>query len=183
MSKRKEEYLEYLQSDRWKELKEEAYKIHGRICKQCESKKNLQVHHKRYPKELGTEIPKDDLIILCKKCHRKFHGYSLDLFDDDIIFNDDIFKENIRVPLQIIKTIFKLRVRCQIIQIILLLLSFYEKGIKKIKYQDIHNTLSFTENGLRNYIAKMKQGNIILINKENIALNFDVDSWKTRRLE
>jgi hypothetical protein len=107
----------------------------------------------------------------------------MDLFDDDIIFNDDIFKENIRVPLQIIKTIFKLRVRCQIIQIILLLLSFYEKGIKKIKYQDIHNTLSFTENGLRNYIAKMKQGNIILINKENIALNFDVDSWKTRRLE
>lgn len=75
MSKRKEEYLEYLQSDRWKELKEEAYKIHGRICKQCESKKNLQVHHKRYPKELGTESPKDDLIILCKKCHRKFHGY------------------------------------------------------------------------------------------------------------
>lgn len=48
MSKRKSEYLKYLESGHWKSLKREALIRDGFKCSQCSSSENLQGHHKRY---------------------------------------------------------------------------------------------------------------------------------------
>lgn len=73
---RKELYHEYLQSKLWKEIREVAYLLHGKICKDCQCEVNLQIHHLKYPLVFGEEDILDDLIVLCKQCHNKRHGIS-----------------------------------------------------------------------------------------------------------
>lgn len=36
-------------------------------CENCPSKENLEIHHKRYTKNIG------DLMLLCRDCHKKIH--------------------------------------------------------------------------------------------------------------
>ena len=64
-----EEYLEYLKSPRWQFLRSERLKIDNYRCQRCASPLNLDVHHTKYPKELGTENVHNDLITLCRRCH------------------------------------------------------------------------------------------------------------------
>ncbi len=71
---KKEIYAEYLQSEKWKVVRECAFIIHGKSCKKCGAETNLQVHHLRYPEILGNENVSEDLIVLCKECHQKVHG-------------------------------------------------------------------------------------------------------------
>jgi len=66
-----EEKQKYIQSDKWKILKEKRLKIANRSCEICKRKNNLQLHHITYER-LGDEII-EDLIILCKKCHQQQH--------------------------------------------------------------------------------------------------------------
>lgn len=65
-------YQEYLQSWQWKEKSEWIKYIRGNECQKCKSKKGLQVHHIRYD-SLGNEAG-EDVIVLCKECHKKEHG-------------------------------------------------------------------------------------------------------------
>lgn len=66
-------YSDYLLDPRWLALREiikarDLYK-----CVVCDSKRNLNVHHKRYCGK-PWESPHQDLITLCNDCHKKFHG-------------------------------------------------------------------------------------------------------------
>ncbi len=68
----KEKYQQYLKSPEWRtlRLKALAYALHK--CQLCNGEKDLHVHHRVYPKVLGTE-PVTDLTVLCNTCHTMFH--------------------------------------------------------------------------------------------------------------
>lgn len=67
------DYNEYINSMLWQEKRTERLKIDNFRCAKCGSVYNLQVHHLRYPKLLGTEKAESDLITLCKSCHEGIH--------------------------------------------------------------------------------------------------------------
>ena len=79
---KKEIYAEYLQSEKWKVVRECTFIIHGKSCKKCGAETNLQVHHLRYPEILGNENVSEDLIVLCKECHQKVHGIEAIVYKD-----------------------------------------------------------------------------------------------------
>lgn len=90
MKTKKEIYAEYLQSEKWQSIRESAFIIHGKKCKECGAESDLQVHHLRYPEILGNENVETDLIVLCKKCHRNTHGLPLNVPDDEVPFKSGI---------------------------------------------------------------------------------------------
>jgi hypothetical protein len=75
MGKRKEEYTAYLNSAVWKLLRRQALDHADDRCQTCNCNKSLQVHHRVYPKVLGTE-KLNDLTVLCNKCHYLFHNHA-----------------------------------------------------------------------------------------------------------
>jgi 5-methylcytosine-specific restriction endonuclease McrA len=64
-------YADYLKTDWWMALRTKAYKKAGYRCQLCNNRNNIAVHHRTYER-LGNE-DLDDLIVLCKECHGKFH--------------------------------------------------------------------------------------------------------------
>lgn len=64
-------YKEYLQTDHWKEKREEALFAAKYECLICCSKKRLEVHHRTYERR-GCELL-SDLAVLCHDCHTHFH--------------------------------------------------------------------------------------------------------------
>lgn len=64
-------YNEYLKTEHWKKIRKRALKKAKYACRLCNSKENLNVHHRTY-KRKGAEIP-SDIIVLCESCHGKFH--------------------------------------------------------------------------------------------------------------
>lgn len=87
-------YQKYLQSDKWKTIRAQRLAMDNGECVLCGGKAK-HVHHRRYPKEWGTETV-NDLVCLCSQCHGKHHG------DDDLqyvmkalgcIFNDEAMHE------------------------------------------------------------------------------------------
>lgn len=73
-------YVEYLQSDTWKEMRDVCLARANYKCQVCSSAGELHVHHREYPMQLGTE-PLSDLVVLCKKCHSLFHGINVEKND------------------------------------------------------------------------------------------------------
>jgi len=73
MEPTKEAYREYLKSEKWKELADEAKERDGHRCVVCNSKKGLEVHHRQYPAIWGIE-PLSYLTTLCAACHGLFHN-------------------------------------------------------------------------------------------------------------
>jgi len=66
-------YKKYLKSTKWKTVRKRALKRAGYVCQICNAKKcEPHVHHRTY-KNLGAERMMD-LVVLCKDCHRLFHG-------------------------------------------------------------------------------------------------------------
>lgn len=68
---RKQEYDEYLKSDRWQELVRQCLERDSHRCRMC-NKPAQVVHHRAYPEVLGTETI-DDLTSLCHRCHHNYH--------------------------------------------------------------------------------------------------------------
>ena len=69
---RKMSYKKYLQTPEWKEIRLKKLKSAYFRCELCnKSGSALRVHHRTYERR-GNEWLKD-LIVLCKKCHEKFH--------------------------------------------------------------------------------------------------------------
>lgn len=64
-------YLDYINSNPWKEKCKVIKETRGNKCQVCGSEKDLQVHHNTYER-LGCEDD-NDLILLCKPCHFLFH--------------------------------------------------------------------------------------------------------------
>lgn len=65
-------YHKYLLSPKWRNIRTDILNERGHNCEKCGEKKNLQIHHLTY-KNIFNEKP-EDLMILCRSCHRKEHG-------------------------------------------------------------------------------------------------------------
>ncbi len=72
-SERKKRYEKYLQSEHWKQLRESVFVRDNRKCTKCKSSIVIQAHHLIYREPLESCTP-NDLITLCKRCHRIEHG-------------------------------------------------------------------------------------------------------------
>ena len=66
-------YKEQLQTPEWKAKRLSIMKRDSFTCCRCASKKELQVHHKRYGDGMAWETPDKYLITLCRTCHEKAH--------------------------------------------------------------------------------------------------------------
>lgn len=64
-------YKEYLETDEWKLKRKDALIRANYKCQLCNQSGALNVHHRTYERR-GNELIKD-LIVLCSKCHSKFH--------------------------------------------------------------------------------------------------------------
>jgi hypothetical protein len=65
-------YQEYLQSDHWKTTSRKMMRKSNFRCQLCSSKGQLNTHHNTY--ERRGEEEENDLVVLCKRCHEKFHN-------------------------------------------------------------------------------------------------------------
>lgn len=97
-------YRKYLQSDWWKQRRNEIVE-QRKVCEICGSSKNLEVHHLTY-ENIGHEKD-EDLKLLCCKCHRKVHKGKLFILKDDemTIPIDKFYKGNALEVAEITKEI------------------------------------------------------------------------------
>jgi 5-methylcytosine-specific restriction endonuclease McrA len=66
-------YKEYLKTEHWGLLKNAVYGKYGRTCMVCGlTHTEVHAHHHRYINRGNEDI--DDMVCLCKNCHRKLHG-------------------------------------------------------------------------------------------------------------
>lgn len=68
------DYYTYLRTDKWRNKARERLQLDGYKCKACgrsSDQVTLNVHHLTY-RNIGHE-PLDDLITLCKDCHKNHH--------------------------------------------------------------------------------------------------------------
>lgn len=63
-------YKDYLNTHHWKKIKEGYIQLYGEKCEVC-GDKGEELHHLHY-ESLGEEAF-DDLVLLCKECHRNEH--------------------------------------------------------------------------------------------------------------
>lgn len=70
--KRRDQYRQYLKSEKWMVNRSYALERTSGFCQYCGSIAT-EVHHTKYPKQLGKEHP-DSLIPVCKRCHNISHG-------------------------------------------------------------------------------------------------------------
>ena len=74
-------YADLLKDPRWQRKRLEVLEAAGWKCSSCdESTRELHVHHKRYIKgKMPWEYEWEDLIVLCKPCHDRWHKNLSDL--------------------------------------------------------------------------------------------------------
>lgn len=68
-----EEYGNFIESGEWKLKRKQLLSERGLTCEKCGKdfpKRDLEIHHKNYEHEFGTEMG-EDLMIVCKNCHRE----------------------------------------------------------------------------------------------------------------
>lgn len=86
MLNEKVDYHEYIKSPEWEETSKKSKERAGYRCQLCNKKgtyTTLHTHHRTYER-LGLEFD-EDLIVLCKKCHKKHHEIELheeSIFDE-----------------------------------------------------------------------------------------------------
>ena len=82
-------YTNYITSSEWFSLRRKVFKMYGKYCRRCNSIRKLHVHHKTYER-LGKECIETDLVVLCNKCHDKYHSK----YKHTSIETTDLFIEN-----------------------------------------------------------------------------------------
>lgn len=84
-------YAEQLLDPHWLERRDEIIERDWRMCQQCMSSRNLQVHHKHYYNDgrMAWQYPGSELITLCAKCHAEIHkdGYQVPTITPDPILD------------------------------------------------------------------------------------------------
>ena len=65
-------YKAYLNSEHWRQKREEALIASGYKCQKCGTTHNLQVHHKTY-ENICNEDVENDLVVLCEFHHQEEH--------------------------------------------------------------------------------------------------------------
>ena len=68
----KKTYNDSLQSQHWKDVRNQRLLLDGNKCCVCGNEERLNVHHVSY-KNLGHENVENDLVTLCKYCHAILH--------------------------------------------------------------------------------------------------------------
>jgi len=68
----KEKYHEYLQSEKWDNIRRQKLAEANYKCQLCNASSSLSVHHRTYENVFNEQL--SDLIALCDKCHKKFHN-------------------------------------------------------------------------------------------------------------
>ena len=72
----KRNYRQYLETNHWQRMRNMKLKEVGYKCQLCgKVDEILHVHHNTYER-IGNE-DMNDLIVLCKHCHMKFHDEDL----------------------------------------------------------------------------------------------------------
>lgn len=66
------DYYDYIESDGWREKADRAKLRAGMRCQLCNRYGTLNAHHRTYER-LGNEL-EEDLIVLCRDCHKMFHA-------------------------------------------------------------------------------------------------------------
>ena len=69
--KHTKQYINYLHSPEWQQLRLTVFKLVKNKCVSC-GQRCTELHHLNYDR-LGREKIGRDVIPLCKKCHRKCH--------------------------------------------------------------------------------------------------------------
>ena len=67
------EYAKLLLDPRWKEKRLEILERDGNKCTMCGGTTYLQAHHLVYEDDFPWESKNEDLITLCKSCHKIWH--------------------------------------------------------------------------------------------------------------
>lgn len=75
-------YRAYLRTSHWKTVRRDAKRRAGGKCQLCSSRFRLEVHHNNY--ECLWHETEQDVIVLCRRCHAKFHGKPVDALADRI---------------------------------------------------------------------------------------------------
>lgn len=66
-------YREFLLTDYWKAVRKKVLRRDGYKCVICKSNIQLQVHHDSYKNHYKEHLHLEDLMTLCKKCHKEHH--------------------------------------------------------------------------------------------------------------
>ena len=100
----KEEYDEYMNSDEWKEKREEIFGLKGRRCSICGTSFGIiDCHHLNYDHfKHEEEYDYEDVIPLCRDCHSDLHQFIKD--------NDNIIRE-LKSDLERLKDSFMIKYR------------------------------------------------------------------------
>ena len=98
------QYQAYLLTPYWREVSRAVKKRAGFRCQLCNSPLDLQAHHRTYEHK-GDELNHlDDLICLCKKCHKNFHAVER---EESRKFQRSVISGFFRVPLHMINDLEK----------------------------------------------------------------------------
>lgn len=68
-----ESYIVFLASNYWKIVREMVLKRDGYKCMICSNTKYLQVHHDHYKNHFNEHNHLEDLMTLCRGCHKEHH--------------------------------------------------------------------------------------------------------------
>ena len=68
----KDNYLKYLLSNEFKQMKQAIINKRGYMCENCFSSNKIDLHHKNNDHINGKERA-EDLILLCRDCHNDAH--------------------------------------------------------------------------------------------------------------
>ena len=83
----KSQYAKQLQRPEWKAKRLEILERDGNKCVKCGETKRLHVHHLSYTKGRDAwEYPNDNLVTLCRGCHRAEHPKSRVKSDLDFFY-------------------------------------------------------------------------------------------------
>lgn len=66
-------YSEFLASKYWYLVRQMVLKRDNFKCIVCSETKNLQIHHNTYKNHFKEHKHLDDLMTLCKECHKQHH--------------------------------------------------------------------------------------------------------------
>lgn len=70
-------YEDFLKTPYWRAVSEKKRRQSNFKCQMCNDETFLQVHHRSYENHGLEHLHLEDLIVLCKKCHEKFHDVDL----------------------------------------------------------------------------------------------------------
>ena len=73
-------YRKFINSEEWQDIRQAKLEASGWECERCGWQEDLQVHHRHYNMEFGRER-NEDLMVLCKDCHKLMHD---DIYPEEL---------------------------------------------------------------------------------------------------